>query len=374
MSKLQALINSLVEAGAHPGRTVRESLKSAAKEGFGCFPPYTPQELIHAAGFLPIGMWGGSSDLKLADRYMQGFCCSILRSNLELALQGRYSMLKGVMIPALCDSLKCLCGNWQVAVPSIPAIGVSYPQNRAQASGAEQLLGELGRLRNELEKLIGKPVTDAAIEDSFALFEEWRSAMRRFDAVASFRANTINARARHYIIKAAQFMDKADYTAKITALTNELAALPEEKSGSRAIFAGIMAEPGGLLDILAENNLAIVGDDLAQESRQFRTRTRKGGSALEKMAGLFLDLKGCSLLFEPGKSRGRMLADLARARKADVVVVCMMKFCDPEEYDYPFLRQDLDEAGVRHLYIEVEQQMESFEQIRTRVQSFMETL
>lgn len=374
MSKLQVLVDSLVSAGMHPGRTVRETLKSTAKEGFGCFPPYTPQELIHAAGFLPVGMWGGSSDLKLADRYMQSFCCSILRSNLELALQGRYSMLKGVMIPALCDSLKCLCGNWQIAVPSIPAIGVSYPQNRAQASGNEQLLGELERLREELEKLTGKPLTATAIEDSFAVFEEWRAAMRRFDEVASTRANTINAHTRHYIIKAAQFMDKADYTAKITALTGELAAIPEEKSGGRAIFAGIMAEPGGLLDILVENNLAIVGDDLAQESRQFRTLTRREGSALEKMAGLFLDLKGCSLLFEPGKSRGRMLADLARKRKADVVVICMMKFCDPEEYDYPFLRQDLDEAGVRHLYIEVEQQMESFEQIRTRVQSFMETL
>ncbi|MDR2801541.1 MAG: 2-hydroxyacyl-CoA dehydratase family protein [Desulfovibrio sp.] len=374
MSKLQTLVNTLADAGMHPGRTVRDSLESAAREGFGCFPPYTPQELIHAAGYLPIGMWGGPTEFKLADRYMQSFCCSILRANLELALQGRYSMLKGIMIPTLCDSLKCLCGNWQVAVPAIPMIGVSYPQNRAQPSGAEQLLGEFGRLRGELEKLTGKPVTDAAIAESFAIYEEWRAAMRRFDELASTRVKTINARVRHYIIKAAQFMDKAVYTARITALSNELAAIPEEKSGARAIFAGIMAEPGGLLDILIENDLAIVGDDLAQESRQFRTLARKEGSVLEKMAGLFLDLKGCSLLYEPDKSRGRMLAALAGERKADVVVFCMMKFCDPEEYDYPICRQDLETAGVKHLYIEIEQQMKSFEQIRTRIQSFMETL
>jgi benzoyl-CoA reductase/2-hydroxyglutaryl-CoA dehydratase subunit BcrC/BadD/HgdB len=89
---------------------------------------------------------------------------------------------------------------------------------------------------------------------------------------------------------------------------------------------------------------------------------------------LFLDLRGCSLLYEPGKSRGRMLAALARERKAEVVVFCMLKFCDPEEYDYPVCRQDLEEAGVKTLYLEVEQQMQSFEQIRARVQSFMETL
>jgi benzoyl-CoA reductase/2-hydroxyglutaryl-CoA dehydratase subunit BcrC/BadD/HgdB len=199
--------------------------------------------------------------------------------------------------------------------------------------------------------------------------------MRRFDESAAQHTATITPRVRHYVIKAAQFMDKAAHASAVTSLTDELAALPEEPGkGGRAIFAGITAEPEGLLEVLAENGLAIVGDDLAQESRQFRTLARKEGSALEKMAGLFLDLKGCSLLYEPAKTRGRMLAELAKKRKADVVVFCMLKFCDPEEYDYPVCRLDLDAAGVKHLYIEVDQQMESFEQIRTRIQSFMENL
>jgi len=85
-----------------------------------------------------------------------------------------------------------------------------------------------------------------------------------------------------------------------------------------------------------------------------------------------LQIKGCSVLFEPGKSRGQLLIDKVRAAGAHAVLCCLMKFCDPEEFDYPIYMRELAEAGIKLLQVEVEQQMESAEQIRTRLQSFVE--
>ena len=51
-----------------------------------------------------------------------------------------------------------------------------------------------------------------------------------------------------------------------------------------------------------------------------------------------------------------------------------MKFCDPEEYDYPVVKDDFDAADIPNLYIEVEQESSNAEQIRTRVQTFVEML
>ena len=66
-----------------------------------------------------------------------------------------------------------------------------------------------------------------------------------------------------------------------------------------------------------------------------------------------------------------MLAEIAKEKGANGVIVLMMKFCDPEEYDYPFIKQDLEDAGIPHVYrVESEQQMESLEQARTRLQAF----
>ena len=59
---------------------------------------------------------------------------------------------------------------------------------------------------------------------------------------------------------------------------------------------------------------------------------------------------------------------------ADAVVVMMMKFCDPEEFDYPIYYQELENAGIRNMMIEVDQESTAFEQIRTRLQTFKEIL
>ena len=92
------------------------------------------------------------------------------------------------------------------------------------------------------------------------------------------------------------------------------------------------------------------------------------------MAGRICDQKGDTFLYEEEKTRGQMLIDLVREKKADAVVIFMMKFCDPEEFDYPIYKKELEAAGIPMLYLEIDQQIDSFEQIRTRVQSFTEML
>ena len=153
-----------------------------------------------------------------------------------------------------------------------------------------------------------------------------------------------------------------------------LRTLPEESCAMRIVVTGLLAEPLGVLDIFQENDIAIVADDLAQESRQWRVPSRSTGDTLDKMVARMIDMRGCTFLYEAEKSRGKMLIDLVNKSKADAVVTMMMKFCDPEEFDYPIYKEELEKEKIPLLYLEIEQQMDSFEQIRTRVQSFAEML
>jgi len=374
MNSANAIIESLCEKAAHPARTVMESCKETGKAAVGCFPIYTPEELVYAAGFLPVGMWGGNTEIKLADRYLQGFCCSIMRTNIEFGMRGVYGKLKAVLLPTLCDTLKCVCENWKVAVPKVPLIPVVYPQNRTLPSGEVYLREELERIRTELSRISGEEMTQSHIEAAFALYENYRRAMRAFCEAASTHPKTINAKTRHLMIKAGYFLDKADYTLQISALTEYLNQLPEEPCAMRVVATGLLSEPVGLLDILAEHDIAIVADDLAQESRQFRTPARETGDAISRMVWRTADMRGCPFLFEPEKTRGEMLIDLVRAHRADAVIAFQMKFCDPEEFDYPIYKAELEEAGIPLLYLEVEQQMDSFNQFRTRIESLSEML
>ena len=140
------------------------------------------------------------------------------------------------------------------------------------------------------------------------------------------------------------------------------------------VITGLMAEPEAFLDIFTDYGYTFAADDLAHESRQFRVPARAEGSAIEKMAYRIIDLKGCTFFYEQNKSRLQILIDTVKRHKADAVIVCMMKFCDPDEFDYPIIKKELEEAGIPTLYVEIEQQMDTVEQLRTRLQSFAEMI
>ncbi len=171
-------------------------------------------------------------------------------------------------------------------------------------------------------------------------------------------------------------MDKAIYTEKIKEIIAGLNAEPASQfKGTKVIITGLMPEPVEILDIFDENEIAVVGDDMSLGSRIWRTPARENvEDVYEKMAYIVADQVGDTFLYEPHKKRGQLLIDMVKENGADAVVVMMMKFCDPEEYDYPIYKAELEAAEIPELYLETDQQLTTFEQLRTRVQSFAEML
>lgn len=369
-------IEKLAFNGLNPAKAIEETKASTGKDIVGVFPIRTPEEIVYAAGCVPVGMWGGRTELSLADRYLQSFCCSVMRTNLEYALRGVYNDVKAVIIPSFCDSMKCVIENWKLALPQIPTIALAYPQQRRLQSGLEFTVNEIKRVKHELELALRKIITNRQVEEAFNVYEDYRKTMREFTALAAEHPDIVSAKKRYLIIKAGCYMDKAVYTKMIKEINEGLRAEgPSTFKGIRAIVTGIMAEPTEILDIFDENGIAMVGDDLAVGSRLWRTPARDNvEDVYMKMAYMIYDLEGDTFFYDPDKKKGSMMIAMKEELRADCVIVMMMKFCDPEEYDYPIYKEELENAGVPHLYLEVDQQMAGFEQPRTRIQSFCEML
>src|SRR5512141_2725803 len=68
----------------------------------GHFQVYFPEELAHAAGMLPIKVRGANMDRKQADSHFGSYLCSIIRSSLELCLNGALNLDMFVTHP-ICD-------------------------------------------------------------------------------------------------------------------------------------------------------------------------------------------------------------------------------------------------------------------------------
>lgn len=375
MADLKSNLSLLAEACSNP-RARLDYYLGQGKKVIGCFPAYTPEELVHASGMIPMGLWGGQTELMRAKSYLPAFACPIMQSDMEFGLSGAYQGVSAVMIPALCDTLRCMTQNWRFGVPGIPMIPIVYPQNRKSPASVDYLISEYENILTIMSTLTGQMMNEKALCRSIEIYNEHNAVMREFARTANEHLDIVTPRVRHTVMKSAFFYEKSEHSAIVREIIAELKKLPVyAHPGKKVVLAGIMCEPDQLLDILEENGFAVVGDDLAQESRQYRTDTpAQGGGGLKRLALQWNHRFGCSLIHEDGKPRGKMLIALCKDSGAGGLISCMMKFCDPEEYDQPYYEGDLRSAGFPCLSIEIDQQNTSYEQTRTRIETFREML
>ena len=375
MRTAKEIINEFKAIADNPRKAMDDYKKETGKGAVGIMPVYCPEEIVHAAGYLPIGMWGAQKkQISKARTYLPPFACSIMQSVMELQLEGVYDDLEAVIFSVPCDTLKCMSQKWNRPVP---AIVFTHPQNRKIAKDAANVFAreEFNIVKEKLEDILDVHISNKAIKNSIAVYNENRAACREFSDVAAEYAAVVTPSDRHAVIKARWFMEKSRHTALVKELIAALKAEPApEFKGKKIIVTGIQVEPYDVLDIFQENGFAIVADDLAQETRNFRQDVPDDDDALMALARAWNEFDGCSLATDANKPKGQMIIDAVKKYGADAVVVCMMKFCDPEEYDYPIINKMVTDAGIPTAYIEYNSQSVVDEQIRTRIQTFAEIL
>ena len=334
---------------------------------------YTPEELIHAMGAVPFGIWGGDLTLSESKKYFPAFICSIVQSMVELGMRGTYDGASAVVIPSLCDSLKVVGENWKYAVPKIPFVPMVYPQNRKPDFGHDFTKAGYERVAKDVAEATGLTLTDDALEKSLQIYNEHNAAMRQVASVLAAHPE-VTAAERSDVFKSAFFLLKEEHTALVKEL---IAALETETPGpakAKIMTSGILADAPGLLSLFDENGLQIVCDDVAAESRQYRTDAPAEGSPMDRLVSKFCAMDEDTLLYDPTKKRVEYLIQKAKETGAQGLVVLMTKFCDPEEFDYPLIKRACASASLPCLNIEVDRQMADFGQAATALLTFRDLL
>ncbi len=122
----------------------------------GYFCLNTPEELIHAAGFLPVRLTGAEENISLAARHLQSYSCSLVQSTLEAALRGKLSFLTGTVFPHTCDSIQRLSDIWALNLSFPFHWDLVLPVKLHTANARTYLLQELQRFKKGLEEFSGR--------------------------------------------------------------------------------------------------------------------------------------------------------------------------------------------------------------------------
>ena len=374
MREYTEILREFNKIAADPKTQFKQLLESGRKI-IGCMTYFCPEELIYAAGMTPFGVWGGDIEATESKQWFPAFICSILQTALELGIKGEYDGMTAIMIPKLCDSLKCMGANWELAVPGITVINLTHAQNRKTTAGIEFTASQYRAASNKLTELGGIEASDDDISAAVKLLNKRRKLMREFTRIAAEHPDAITPRNRNDVLKSSYFMEAGEYNRLISELNEALITTPKSKwDGCRIVTTGILADSPELLGILEENKIAIVGDQVLHESVSFSVDADETGDPITGIARRMAAIEGTSVLYDPGKLRAMELLKLAKDTSADGVIFILTKFCDPEEYDYVPVKKLLEKNNVPMLLVEVDRQTSGHEQTRNAIETFTEIL
>jgi benzoyl-CoA reductase/2-hydroxyglutaryl-CoA dehydratase subunit BcrC/BadD/HgdB len=336
------------------------------------FPIHYPRELLRAHGFLPVEVWGPPGvDETPAGAHLQAYTCAIVRNGLAFLLAGGLDGVDAILVPNSCDSLQGLGSVLLDFVqPRVP-VATFYPPRSTRPSDAEYLVRELRALGARLAKVGGVEPTDAELREAI---EREAHADELTGKLLAARASLPLADLELYrLLRSREYLPSERY-AELAATALAGTQRGAGPSGRTPILlSGIVPEPMELFAALAEMGAMVVADDLACCGRRVyprglsddpykRIAERLQGGPPDPMRG------------SPIQARIQHLKRAIRQSGAKGVVFYDVKFCEPEQFDLPLLREALKEGGVPSVALEVDLAGQLPGQTVTRLEAFVEML
>ncbi|HET7876827.1 MAG TPA: 2-hydroxyacyl-CoA dehydratase [Methylomirabilota bacterium] len=367
---------------AEPLSTIAERWKAAHPGGrtVAAYPVLAPAEIIHAAGMLPLGLWGGGTSVELthADARFQSFVCSIAKSTLELGFQGLVKGVDGFVFSNICDVARNLGSIYKRNFPEAFVAYLHLPQNSTSPAVAAYTAAEFRRLAEGFDQAWGLTVTPTALAKSIETYNMLRARMRALYALRIAEPQKLSTVDLYTVLRAVTVVPPEESIAWLDTL---LAELPQHdtrpRDRLRVVVEGAFCEqpPLGLLEVLEEAGCYVVEDDLLLGWRWFTTDVGTDGDPFERLGSAYVNQAVPSSTRHEGRAhRSEGLIEKVRRARADAVVFTPAKFCEPALFDYVLMKQGLERAGIPHILVEYEEKMWTFERTRNEIETFVESM
>lgn len=347
------------------------------KKIVGTVCSYAPEEIIYAAGALPVRLFGSGSGIHRADLHLQSYCCSLVRGILEEALSNRLDLLDGMVFPHTCDSIQRLSDVWRINLKKSFHADVVLPVKLSTPSAGQYLIDVLKKFRTDLERELHQEITDAALADAVKVYNAIRVLMSRLYKLRCENPPVLSGRDFHVVIRAAMIMEREKFLEVLTAIVADLEKIAPDTQPTRAkrlvLSGGICSHPD-IYDAIEEAGGVVAGDDLCTGSRYFAGVIDEKLPPLEAIAQRYFERSICPAKHAGLTRRGENLIRTVRDCRADGVVFLLLKFCDPHAFDYPYIKDMLDREKIPFLLLEMEEQTQAGGQLQTRLETFIQIL
>ncbi len=344
------------------------------------FPVYTPVEIIHACGMLPVGLNGAGDqlDIQYADARFGSFICSIVKTTLEMAMTGHLEPMDGLLFSSICDSARNLCFVMKRNFPDKYIDFLHLPHNPNSPASLDFLRSEYERLAQHLEEMSERKLDNDALRQAIAVYNENRGLLRQLYALRTERPELLRTSELYALMRAGCFLPVETHNAWLREALVELGGrIRKPRDSIRVVIEGAFCEqpPLDLLKLMEEAGCYVVDDDFMLGRRWLTEDIPVHGDPMGALAESYLDRSVySSVRHDSRKPRHKELLAKVKRSGAQAVIFLIAKFCEPAYFDYVLFKRELEGAGIPHLHLEFEEKAFTFERFRTEVETFVESL
>jgi len=360
--------------------------KNNGDKVIGAFCNFFPEEIVHAAGAVPLSLCGGA-ELPIADaeKVLPRNTCPLIKSSFGFKISRLcpYFQLVDLLVgETTCGGKKKM---YELLGEHVPTYVLHLPHKKDDAISRNLWFEEVKKFKGIVEELTGRDITDDNLRKAIDLANRKREALARVYNTRKTDPVPISGKDVLLVMQLALFDDAARFTQK----TNELAEELEErvrqgigvapKGAPRVLISGTpMAIPNWKIHDTIENSGAVVvTEESCTGTRYFTDLVDVNGVSttddlIKSLAEKYLNIN-CAC-FTPNNERPADLVRLAKEYHADGVVYYVLQFCHEFNTEYAKIERALKAEGIPVIKIETDYSDSDSGQLKTRIETFVEMI
>ncbi len=358
-----------------------EQARSQGRPIIGFYCLYSPVEIAAAAGALSLPLCGTSNDpIAAAEEILPRNLCPLIKSSFGFAVGGTCPFFDSsdiVVGDTTCDGKKKM---FELLSRRKTVHVLQLPQNQDRTTALPSWRAELHRFKRIVEDYVGLKITDERLRGAIRLMNRERAARKALmDLNKNKPAPLSGSRLLEILFKVGFLADKEKGISLMEYVLVETGkgAFAQEKPAAgrkRILLTGVPVGIGSdkVVKIVEECGADVVAFENCSGYKQaFAVDESK--YPMEALAEQYLSTP-CSVM-SPNRGRFELLKDMIQAFSADGVIDLTWQAC--HTYNIEAFQIDAyvqENFGMPALHLETDYAESDTEQLRVRIQAYLEML
>ncbi len=351
--------------------------KRAGKKIIGTFCNLVPEELIYAAGAIPIRLCSGHQDaIRPAEDSFPRDCCSLIKASFGQAVtdQPFMSLCDAVIVPATCDGKKKMA---ELLNDYVETWSLELPQTKDRDWSKRMWLSEMRIIKKRIEDLTGNKIRRKNLKDAILHLKKRYTVMRDMLNIRKGRSRLRGSDAL-IIVQSSFFSDVDEWIGHTDKVLEEVKDMDEIK-GPRILLTGApIILPNFKIPLLIEEfggHIAI--DETCSGSQYMYDPIEVDEWSFEEMmraVGERYLMPSVCPCFIKSEDRIDKVTDMLNTYDIDGVIYHTLRLCLLFDIESRRIGDVMMDKKIPFLHLNTDYSKEDMGQLRTRIEAFLEII